>query len=104
VRTKVFDKRLSEVVTIIGKNIERMRGGMSQEDLARKAGIGRTTIHNIEAGKRIIRLENLVKIADVLGVKPEDLFISDFDRGEISYRGKLVLEQIGKLLGMKKSS
>lgn len=80
---------------IIGANVERLRGGMSQLSLAKKAHVGRSTIRAIEEG-RMINLRNLIKIAEALGMKPADLFITDVNRGEISYKHKLLMDLISK--------
>lgn len=40
--------------------------GMTQEDLAKKAGLGRTTITNIEAGRQGIAFKNLRALAKAL--------------------------------------
>jgi len=60
---------------ILGSNIYRYRKAAkySQERLAELSGLHRTYIGAIERGERNISLENIVKIARALGVKPSDL-------------------------------
>jgi len=81
---------------IIGTNVIRLRGGLSQEQLAKKAKVARGTIGSIESGEPI-SLENLIKIAEALGVNLPDLFISDDDREEISYKAKILVDKITEL-------
>ena len=53
---------------------ERSRQGLSQEKLAKKAGVHRTYIGMIERAEKNITLENIEKIAHALGVNIRDLF------------------------------
>lgn len=78
-------------LTVIGTNIKSRRGVMKQQDLAAKAGVSRSTLSNIENGKSI-ELDNLLKIAMALEVDPADLFLTDKDRQDISYRTKLIVD------------
>ena len=59
----------------IGKRLIQMREqkGVNQTELADKAGIGRTTVVNIENGHQRITIEVLYKIAYVLDCEPGDL-------------------------------
>jgi len=95
-------KRLEEVFNIVGANIIRLRtgAGMSQKELGTRAGVGRSTILAIESGKRC-NLTNLVKIADALEVNPADLFLTNKDREEITYKTKLLIEKITEVLNLK---
>jgi transcriptional regulator with XRE-family HTH domain len=56
-------------------NLRRLRlvAGLSQEELAFRADIHRTQISFIESGKRMPRLDTLVKLAGALGVTTNDL-------------------------------
>jgi transcriptional regulator with XRE-family HTH domain len=54
----------------------RLRRGMSQEALAERTGLTNVTISHIETG-RTPRPSTVVKIAEALGVSPEDLWESD---------------------------
>jgi transcriptional regulator with XRE-family HTH domain len=51
----------------------RQERGLSQEELAARADIHRTQISLIEGGKRMPRLDTLVKLAGALGIEPGDL-------------------------------
>jgi transcriptional regulator with XRE-family HTH domain len=52
---------------------ERTKRGFSQEELADIAGVHRTYIGMIERAEKNITLENIEKIADALGLKPDEL-------------------------------
>lgn len=53
--------------------IFRKRVGMTQEDLASRLGLARTTITAIEKGERSVKAEELLKLSEALGVKISDL-------------------------------
>lgn len=52
---------------------ERLRQGISQEELAARSGVHRTYIGMIERAEKNITLKNIIKIAEALGVKPSSL-------------------------------
>ncbi len=60
----------------LGKRIKFLRNqlGISQEELADKAGIDRTYITSVECGKRNISIVNIEKIASALDVSLCKLF------------------------------
>lgn len=53
----------------------RIRNGLSQERLAGLAGIGRSTISNIETGRYIPGVDTALLLAQALRCKVEDIFI-----------------------------
>lgn len=53
---------------------ERLKQGLSQEDLATKAGVHRTYIGMIERAEKNITLENIDKIAKALNLSIAKLF------------------------------
>jgi len=55
---------------------ERRKLGLSQEQLASRAGVHRTYIGMIERAEKNITLENIGKIAKALGIKIHDLTIN----------------------------
>ena len=93
---------IDDVFRTIGGNVIRLRtgGGMSQEKLADKAGIGKSTIQSIERGDPCT-LMNLLKIAKILRVNPADLFLTNKDREKITYKTKLLIEKITEALNLK---
>ena len=58
-----------------GRAVQEMRReiGMTQEDLASKAGIHRTYLSDVERGQRNLGLQNIVAIAHGLRVYPYHL-------------------------------
>lgn len=47
----------------------RKKSGLSRDELARLAGVGKTVIYDIEKGKKSIRLDTLLKVLDVLNIQ-----------------------------------
>jgi transcriptional regulator with XRE-family HTH domain len=65
----------SRELLLFGENVRsvRKRTGISQEELADRAGLHRTYIGGIERGERNIGLINLLRIAQALNVPPAQL-------------------------------
>ncbi|MDI3329029.1 MAG: helix-turn-helix transcriptional regulator [Alicyclobacillaceae bacterium] len=76
----------------IGQKIRKAREevGITQEALAKHLGVSRPVVSNIEAGKRPIDLDELLKIADYLGHSPQYFLnldaVEDADEVKILYR------------------
>ena len=51
----------------------RLRKALTQQQLAHKAGINRTTVVRLEAGRDHPSPTTVRRLADALGVEPEDL-------------------------------
>jgi transcriptional regulator with XRE-family HTH domain len=68
-------KQFSGLNGVVGSNLRRLRKklGISQEDLAEKCGLHRTYAGAIERSERNITLQTLEKLAESLGVSPQDL-------------------------------
>ena len=62
-----------------GSRIRSLRDdrGLSQEELAERAGLHRNYVGGVERGERNIALENIVKLAKALSIPTRDLF-TDF--------------------------
>jgi transcriptional regulator with XRE-family HTH domain len=60
---------------LVGIRIRELRlaKGISQEALADEAGVHRTYMGSVERGERNISLENIVRIAKALRVRPHEL-------------------------------
>lgn len=69
--------------TVFARNAKRLRtaAGLSQEELAARAGLHRTYISSVERGQRNISLENIHALASALGCDPRDLLAPDTDEG-----------------------
>lgn len=47
----------------------RKQSGLSQQQLAQLAGVGKTVVFDIEKGKTTVQLESLLKVLEVLNIK-----------------------------------
>lgn len=67
--------RIESTIITFGKNVQvaRQALGISQEELAFRAGLHRTYIGMVERAERSISLQNAKKIADALNVKLDTL-------------------------------
>jgi transcriptional regulator with XRE-family HTH domain len=50
-----------------------MELGLSQEELAERAGLHRTYISSLEQGRRNVAVHNVVRLAEALDLDPADL-------------------------------
>lgn len=66
-----------EILIKFGNKVreERTKLGLSQEELASRAGVHRTYIGMIERAEKNITLENIQKICRALNLKIRDFFI-----------------------------
>ncbi|WP_367880881.1 helix-turn-helix domain-containing protein [uncultured Muribaculum sp.] len=67
--------RIENTMIMFGRNVQLRRQsiGISQEELAFRAGLHRTYIGMVERAERSISLQNAKKIADALNVKLDNL-------------------------------
>ena len=67
---------MENILIKFGKNVRDKREslGLSQEQLASKAGVHRTYIGMIERGEKNITLHNISRLAKALGVDIGELF------------------------------
>ena len=70
---------MADVHTLLARNLKKYRQilGLSQAALAEKINSSTTFIGNIEIGKRFPSSKNLDLLANVLGVRPADLFAEE---------------------------
>jgi transcriptional regulator with XRE-family HTH domain len=70
--------RKRNVRQIFGQNLRRKREilGISQEDLAEKAGLHRTYIGSVERGERNVSIDNMERLAVAVGSTIEQLLKS----------------------------
>lgn len=61
--------------TVLAENLRRLRteAGLSQEELADRAGLHRTYVSSVEGGHRNVTLENIFALAEALGTTPSAL-------------------------------
>ena len=57
--------------------LRKDRGGLTQVELAERAGLADRTYADIERGTVNMRLTTLVKICEALSIRPNDLLLSD---------------------------
>lgn len=64
------------ILTNFGERIRKLRlsKGMSQEELAERAGVHRTYVGMIERGEKNITLKNIERYAKALDVRLSELF------------------------------
>lgn len=68
--TKRQQKRGDELMQIVASRISSIRiaKGLTQHALSKRAGLSRSSIVNIEAGRQDIPIKTLARIADGLGI------------------------------------
>lgn len=73
-----------DLVQLLGKNVRRLRieQGLSQEELAFRAGMKRSYLSDLERGVRNPTVRAMGRLADALGLRAPALISSD--REELS--------------------
>lgn len=81
---------MDDLLTQIGQRIRkhRERSHLSQEQLAERADVSSQTISTAETGKKRLRVENIIKICEVLEISPDYLLL-----GEISPQDLIILSE-----------
>ena len=66
-----------DILKRFGERIRNLRQGLgiSQEELANRAGLHRTYIGAIERGEKNLSLRNIEKLANALQIEIMDLFV-----------------------------
>src|SRR5258707_332653 len=79
-----------------GSNLRRQRSGvgLSQENLAKRVGLSRTSVTNIEKGRQQVALHMVYSFADALGVEPSSLLP---DKKKLAKDGKRVMVDLSEL-------
>jgi transcriptional regulator with XRE-family HTH domain len=72
-------KNTDEFYVGLGRKIQHARRhlGITQEQLAARLSLNRTSITNIESGKQRILVHTLIEIASIFGLSPAELFPSE---------------------------
>jgi transcriptional regulator with XRE-family HTH domain len=60
-----------------GQRVRELRqaSGLSQEELAERAGLHRTYVGGIERGERNVGVLNILQLSRALRVRPSDIFV-----------------------------
>jgi transcriptional regulator with XRE-family HTH domain len=66
---------VADILTTLAENIKYYRSQLelTQEELARRAGVNRSYLAGIESGRRNTSARTIEKLAKALGVSPADL-------------------------------
>ena len=96
------DMRYVEYLGTISENIKLFRAGLgiTQKELASKAGVGLSTAASAEKGEEI-SLKNLIKLAEALEIELADLFISEKDRERVNYKLKLFVDKLAETFDLE---
>ena len=79
----------------LGRTLRHLResAGLSQAELARRSGVGKSQLSKYESGKELPKLETLARLLEALGIEPLTLFYSEHllrHRAEIAPASLLV--------------
>lgn len=101
--TATFDKSQSggidvdtfvrDYLDLIARNINRLRGRMSQQEFADRAGISRTTVQRMESGKEFT-ISSFLRIAATYGILPTDLCLSESERAQVQAKMDLLKDAL----------
>ena len=62
-----FEKFKKEIPELVARH--RKKSGLSQEQLAKLAGVGKTAVFDVEHGKMTIQMDTLLRILDALNIE-----------------------------------
>ncbi|MBI5473018.1 MAG: helix-turn-helix transcriptional regulator [Ignavibacteriae bacterium] len=79
--------RPADIARIV--KFHRKKAGLSQQELAKLAGIGKTAVFDLEKGKETIQLDTLKKVLYVLNIKMtfDSPLMKDFEAEAIDEEG-----------------
>ncbi len=89
---------MSKICKIFGKNLKKWRTlrGLSQENIAELLNFHSNTIGRFERGEHFCKPETIEKLAIVLKIKPQDLFVTNSSKFSTSDTD--IIYKIGKEL------
>ena len=62
-----FEKFKKEIPELVARH--RKKSGLSQEQLAKLAGVGKTAVFDVEHGKMTVQMDTLLRILDALNIE-----------------------------------
>jgi len=73
--------KIDKILNELGENIKlsRLRRRLSMRQVAERAGIGRTTLYEIERGKTSVNIGNYAQVLSVLGLEEDLLNVAKDD-------------------------
>jgi len=76
---------MSQNAQSLGARLRQLRlaNGKSQSELATALGLSRSTVAQMELGKRLVRAEDIDRLATVYGCSSDGLFVSSFSAQEV---------------------
>ena len=60
-------------MNILNLKVARVKKNLTQKQLAELVGVSSSTINRIETGKQVLKLDMLLKLAEILEVSAEEL-------------------------------
>jgi transcriptional regulator with XRE-family HTH domain len=96
-------KKMKDVSPKLGERIRtlRMERGLTQDELAARAGITRVYTSFIERGEKVASLEVFINIAEVLDMSLSELFL-DVDRETPKELARLSAAMAGQPIGIQR--
>lgn len=72
------DDDYESLIFFIGKKIkdERIKSGLTQEELASRSGVSRSSFSNLESGHQAPSIFSLFQLSKALDLKFKDIFIN----------------------------
>lgn len=90
-----------EEVKLIGKRLKMIRvgKGLGQRDVAKALDLSQTHLSNMESGRSMISMTNLLKMRKLYGCTMNEIF-SDLDRYELEEKTKISIDDLRKLTAL----
>jgi transcriptional regulator with XRE-family HTH domain len=93
-RTK---SELAHYRRVISDNVRKIRGGLTREEFAGKAGLSASTVHRIESCKNF-QADSLLRIAVAFGIFPYELCLTDEERKRLHLRTDVLVESFKEVI------
>lgn len=82
----------SQIYVVVGKLIQtaRLNAALTQDDVASRVGLSRTSISNIEHGRQKIQIHTLFALSHILGIPPQSLLPIEVGESQgVDFQSKL---------------